>query len=251
MVQATTISEPPIAQARDASPESQASLENVETRASVDRSVTEDWATPATQREPLQQQSIINPQTLVVDQLSTNSQAAGDILDTQAIEMMPTNTALPQQSLYPLDGIEGEFNMDDADAWLANLATNDANDWLHDTVETTGSPPTSLATDTRTAQGNIWKGCRCPSHQEIYRDWPARDAELTIAKCMKICVYCGSDFVIAAELRKHLKGVKYARRNLTINQEIRGKYSSTTPAWTPRHPTESSIYRSDSEPLVR
>jgi hypothetical protein len=49
--QATTISEPTIAQARDASLESQAPPANIETRASVDRSVAEDWATLATQQD--------------------------------------------------------------------------------------------------------------------------------------------------------------------------------------------------------
>lgn len=95
-------------------------------------------------------------------------------MNTEAIEMIPPNIILPQQSLYTLDGIEGEFSLDDADAWLANLADNDANDCSHDMVETTCSPPTSLATDTRTAQGAVHRGCTCPSHREIYSDWPTR-----------------------------------------------------------------------------
>jgi hypothetical protein len=32
----------------------------------------------------------------------------------------------------------------------------------------------------------------------------------------KVCIYCGSDFVTAAELRKHLKRMKYAKRNLSV-----------------------------------
>lgn len=122
---------------------------------------------------------------------------------------------------------------------------------MHDTVETVGSPLTSLATDTRTAKGTVYKGCKCPSHQEIYNTWPLRNAELTIAQCMKVCIYCGSDFVSAAELRKHLKRLKYAKRNLSVCLETRGKNSSTTPSWTPIPSTTHSNHRSDSEPLVR
>jgi len=129
------------------------------------------------------------------------------------------------------------------------MVSNDS-EWIYNSAEAAPSPPTSMATDTRTALGKIYKGCRCPSHQEIYSDWPTHNAELTIAQCMKICVYCGRDFLTAAELRKHMKKIKYAQRNLGICQETRGKGSSTTPAWTPRHHTETPIPRSDSEPLV-
>ncbi|KAG9243681.1 hypothetical protein BJ878DRAFT_535071 [Calycina marina] len=132
--QATTSSEPPITQERETSPESQAPPENIGTRASVDRSVAEDWATPATQREPIQQQSTIDPQILATEQSPTHGQAADGILDRETTEMMQTDIMPPRQSQYPLNGIEGQF-------------TNDANDWLHDTVESARSPPASLATD--------------------------------------------------------------------------------------------------------
>jgi hypothetical protein len=122
---------------------------------------------------------------------------------------------------------------------------------MHSTAEAEPSPPTSMVPDTRTALGKIYRGCKFPSHQEIYSDWPTQNAELTIAQCMKTCVYCGSDFPTAAELRKHLKRMKYARRNLRIYLETRGSNSSTTPAWTPRHDTESLNNRSGSEPLIR
>lgn len=147
--------------------------------------------------------------------------------------------------------MEGEFSLDDADAWLANLADNDANDCLHDMVETTGSLPTSLATDTRTAQGAVHRGCTCPLHREIYNDWPTHDADLTIASCMKICVYCGTEFPRPAELRRHMKKTEYARRNIRIFYEKSGKASSSTLAWSPRYQTENLTHRSDSEPLTR
>ncbi len=122
---------------------------------------------------------------------------------------------------------------------------------MYNTAEAAPSPPTSMATDTRTALGKIYRGCKYPSHQEIYSDWPTHDAELTIAQCMKTCVYCGRDFTGAADLRKHMKTIQYARRNPRIYQETRGKYSSTTPAWTSRHHKETLTHRSDSEPLAR
>jgi hypothetical protein len=86
---------------------------------------------------------------------------------------------------------------------IADEEVGDVNEWICNTEEVAPSPPTSMATDPRTALGTVYKGCKCPSHQEIYRNWPMRDAELTIAQCMKICVYCGKDdFVSSAELCK-------------------------------------------------
>jgi len=237
--------EPMIAQARDTSPEPQTSPATITTRASIERSVVEDWATPATQHEPIQQQPIIDPQLLATEQPSTHSQAADGVLSMETIEMTPADAVAPQISLYPLDGIEGEFSMHEADAWLANI---DGNDWLHDTVETARSPPTSLATDTRTTRGNMYKGCRCPSHQEIYNEWPTQNAELTIAPCMKTCVYCGKNCTDAAKLRKHMRKMIYARRNLSIRQGTIGRRDTSIPAWTR---IETQILRSDSEPLTR
>ncbi|KAF4222379.1 hypothetical protein CNMCM5878_005661 [Aspergillus fumigatiaffinis] len=106
----------------------------------------------------------------------------------------------------------------DADEWLANLDNNATEEGPHD-PQTTGSVPTSMATNTRTAQGNIYKACHCPGHQEIYSNWPTRDAELRIAHCMRICMYCGKDFAVAAELRRHIKRRKeYSWRNLIAAQ---------------------------------
>ena len=193
-------------------------------------SVGEEWATPETQQELVQQPDpLTDPHTQTTEEFPSLTQVLED--------------GQFQSSLYPLDGIEGAFTTQDADIWLDNMISSNDTDKMYDAVETAPSPPTSMATDTRTALGKIYKGCRCPSHQEIYSDWPTHDAELTIAQCMKICVYCGKDFPIAAELRKHLKRSEYVQRNLRICQETRGKGSSTTPAWTSR-----LTHRLDSEP---
>ncbi len=193
---------------------------------------------PPMQQEPTQQLNpLIDLQILVTEE----SLSPTRVLDDSQL----------QPSLYPLDGIEGEFAIQDADTWLDNMFSSNNSEWIHNTAEAVPSPPTSMVTDTHTALGKIYRGCKCPSHQEIYSDWPTHDAELTITQCMKTCIYCGSDFSIAAELRKHLKRMKYARRNLHIYLETQGTNSSTTPAWTSRHQTETPIYQSDSEPLVR
>lgn len=86
-----------------------------------------------------------------------------------------------------------------------------------------------------TTEAAKWRGCACSSHQEIYKDWPTHNAELTIAQCMRTCMYCGSNFQRASELRKHIKRARYARRNLSVKLERRGRYSPATPAWTVSH----------------
>jgi hypothetical protein len=212
----------------------QAPSEAVSTRESVAPSVEEDWATPAMEQEPTQQlQSAIDPQILATEESFSFTQALED--------------SQPQPSVYPLDGIDGvdgAFATQDADAWLDNMIDNGSR-WINNTAEVAPSPPTSMATDTHTALGKIYKACRCLSHQEIYSEWPTYNAELTIAQCMKTCMYCGVDFTTAAELRKHLKRRRYTQRNLSICQETRGKYSSTTPAWTPNHHAETATHQLD------
>lgn len=66
--------------------------------------------------------------------------------------------------------------MQDADARLQSMANHNDNEWPFAPTETEPSPITSLATDTRTTQRQIYKGCKCPDHQEIYSDWPIQDA---------------------------------------------------------------------------
>ncbi|TWU70341.1 hypothetical protein ED733_000061, partial [Metarhizium rileyi] len=133
----------------------------------------------------------------------------------------------PQASAYPMEDLE-EAALQDADAWLRDMANNDDNEWPFGPPVAEASPITSMATDTRTARGIIFKGCRCTSHQDIYSDWPIQDAELTIAICMRICVYCGKDFEAASALRGHMRRV-YAKRNITISPENRGRWSAAIP----------------------
>jgi len=135
----------------------------------------------------------------------------------------------PTLTAYPMDETE-RVAMQEADAWLENMA-NTVDEWMTGPEEEGPSPLTSMAIDTRTARGTIYKGCRCPEHQDIYNDWPIRDAELTVALCMKVCVYCGKDYEITAELRKHMKR-KYSEHNLKVVYEIRRRHCSTTPGWT-------------------
>lgn len=127
------------------------------------------------------------------------------------------------------------FSTREADDWLQRIGLE--NDWL-DEAEDDSSPLTSVVTDTRTAQGQIYKGCTCAEHQEIYSNWPTHSAELTIARCMKTCTYCGKDFETTAELRKHMRK-KYERKGISIVVEKRNRWGATTPAWTHRRHTES------------
>ncbi|QKX57721.1 uncharacterized protein TRUGW13939_04840 [Talaromyces rugulosus] len=178
-------------------------------------SVEEDWATPATQQNSPAQ--LIDPRIL--------SQPEGSQL---------------QPSTGQLDEAEGTFTLQDADDWLNDVfGVND--ELVNNIADTEPSPPTSMATDTRTALGRIYKGCKCPSHQEIYSDWPTHNAELTIAQCMKICVYCGKDFAVAAEVRKHMRRYHCTQQNVRIRVETLGRGSSRTPAWTEISANQSNL----------
>ena len=165
---------------------------------------------------------------------------------------------LQQTMTFPASMVEQGFGTQDAEDWLNNLFSNDE-DWnqeIADTAIATISPPTSLATDTRTAQGAIYKSCTCPEHQEVYSNWPTRDAELKIAKCMRNCPYCGMERSTASELRRHLRQARYVRRNLTVVEEKRTRWDCSDPSWTPKPrmilvEDDSAIpeHRSGSEPL--
>ncbi|KAK9445095.1 hypothetical protein VB005_01558 [Metarhizium brunneum] len=162
----------------------------------------EDWETPATQQNPEQRDLIAD----LLDPQLTSMNARPD--ESSALDHHP------QASAYPMEDLE-EAALQDADAWLQDMANNDDNEWPFGPPVAEASPITSMATDTRTARGIIFKGCRCTSHQDIYSDWPIQDAELTIAKCMRICVYCGKDFETASALRGHMR-----RYNVRKSREI-------------------------------
>ncbi|OQV10368.1 hypothetical protein CLAIMM_14381 [Cladophialophora immunda] len=62
------------------------------------------------------------------------------------------------------------------------------------------------------------RGCYCEEHEQLYDNWPIRDAELIIGTCMRECPYCTFRQESPAELRKHIKN-RHARRNLTIRKD--------------------------------
>ena len=125
-----------------------------------------------------------------------------------------------------------EEAMQEADAWLSDMANVLNSEWIDDTAEIAAPTLTSTATNPRTTSGSLFRSCYCPSHQQIYENWPTRDAELTIARCMKICMYCGKDFPNAADLRRHIhRGLRYAERNLSIHYDPPAKRASAEPGW--------------------
>jgi hypothetical protein len=199
--------------------------------ASAAPSFGEDGATPAIPPVSTQQLDIpVDPQIQAEDESFSSTRVP--------------ETEQQQQSEYPLDNIGGAFAIQDTDTWLDSLANDIDGWWIDNIAEDSPSPPSSMATDPRTALGGIYKGCKCPPHQDIYSNWPTHDAELVIARCMKICMYCGKDFESAAKIRRHLK--KYSGRNLTVRQEKSG-LAAVTPAWTPHtHPPDARMTRSQS-----
>jgi hypothetical protein len=178
--------------------------------------------------------------------------------ESEELSTMPTHVALSDgevwatpavlQDLLPPSHPTGDTEQSDtqgADDWLNGIADEIGDVWLYGPPDSDPSPQTSMVTDPRTAGGRIYKGCKCDEHQEIYADWPTRDADLTIAQCMKVCMYCGKDFTAAAELRKHLRQSKYSKQNLSVRMETRGSGSSLTPSWTHRRRTEPPITLSE------
>ena len=134
------------------------------------------------------------------------------------------------QSL-PLTDTTGEA-MQQADDWLNEMSNILDMEWPQQGEETGPSPLTSIATDPRTATRRVYKACRCPEHEGVYDNWPTQDAELTIVKCMKICMYCGKDFRGATELRRHIhEGLKYAKRNLRVRYGPQVTRGLREPGW--------------------
>jgi hypothetical protein len=195
----------------------------------------EEWTTPATHTDLIQQPNLlIDPQLLAEE----HPQPA---YSTQGSEEQRT-------AQYPLDGLEGTSAQQEADAWLQAFTDNLDGEWNREQTTATISPPVSTATDPHTAQGTIYKGCRCPAHQNLYNDWPTHDAELTITSCMRTCMYCGKDSTTAPNLRRHLRNVEYTQRNISIRQEKKGRSISTTPSWTATQPGASSTLEQDTRP---
>jgi hypothetical protein len=124
----------------------------------------------------------------------------------------------------------------DADTWLDNMFNGDNGEWMPDATEDILSPLTSLASEPEAVRGKIFRGCKCPNHQHIYDNWPTQDAELTIAKCMTVCVYCGMDYHRPPTLRQHLKGAKHPQNNISVVLETKGRGSSTVPSWKHKPP---------------
>ena len=182
--------------------------------------VEEEWATPATQQDPTPQpepDSLIDPRLRAADEPFSSTQLPED--------------GQPQISEYPTDVLEGISATRNADTWLDNMFNGDDNEWLPRETNDIPSPDTSAASEPEAVGGKIFKGCKCPNHQQIYNNWPTQDAELTIAKCMTVCVYCGVDYHRPPTLHQHLKGAKHARNNISVVRETLGRGSSTVPSW--------------------
>ena len=185
----------------------------------------EEWTTPATQQDPTAQPepgSLIDPGLRNADEPFSSIQLLED--------------DQPQVSEYPTDVLAGMSATRDADAWLDNMFNGEDNEWLPMETNEMPSPITSAASEPDVVGGKIFKGCKCPEHQQIYDDWPTQDAELTIAKCMTVCVYCGVDCRRPPSLRLHLKAAKHAQNNISVVRETMGRGSSTVPSWKLKPP---------------
>jgi hypothetical protein len=186
------------------------------TQASENSSSTEGDTTPATQQEPGQQES--NPPIdLRIIQTDASTRVIG------ATEDYP-----PQLSTHTLNAREDASETQNADLRLDDMSNNDNDNASTPDVEyVDASPPTSIASEPHTPVRRIYRSCRCPTHQHIYDDWPTGDAELTIAKCMTVCMYCGVDYGRTTTLRQHLKSARHAQDNIGVVLETRGRGCST------------------------
>jgi hypothetical protein len=181
--------------------------------------VEEEFVTPEAQQQPEPEEidSLIDPQLRTMHETLPSTQVNGN------------NQYEP--SLYPLETIGGALRTQDADAWLNNMFNDEDSEWMPEMADAEASPPTSVASEPDAAGGKLFRSCKCAAHKRIYDDWPTRDAELTIAKCMTVCMYCGVDYRRPPTLRMHLRSVRHAPNNITVVRETMGRGSSTTPSW--------------------
>jgi len=182
--------------------------------------IEEEFVTPETQQQPTSEEidRLIDPQLRAMHETLPLTQTTRD------------NQYDP--SLYPLDTVGGELGTQDADAWLSNMFDEEDSEWMPEMADAEASPLTSVASEPDAAGGKIFRSCKCAAHQRIYDDWPTHGAELTIAKCMTVCMYCGVDYRRPPTLRAHLRSAKkHAQNNISVVRETMGKGSSTTPSW--------------------
>ena len=67
------------------------------------------------------------------------------------------------------------------------------------------------------------EGCTCSSHKHIYAEWPARNAQLTISKCMRKCPSCGQIVRCQEELACHIREV-HRKDNLRVEEGVDSSY---------------------------
>lgn len=179
---------------------------------------TEDRTTPGAENDPTQQEMPpVNPNSSRTEESPAYVQVS--------------EGTVPPPSTQPPSAPDGAGDSQHTNTWLDHVFNNSDDEHLSNTAQIESSPHTSLASEPRSRVRRIYKGCRCPAHQHIYDDWPLRDADLTIAKCMTVCVYCGVDFGRPPTLRQHLKSARHAADNIGVVLETRGRGSSTTPSW--------------------
>lgn len=149
----------------------------------------------------------------------------------------PIDPQLLQNTVpFPVEATGNELGKNigeqNADAWLHHMFNgSNYEGWIPEVTNNDPSPLTSVPTEPHTATPRIHKSCQCAAHQPPYDDWPTRDAELRIAKCMTICMYCGVNYGRPPTLRQHLKSAKHAQDNISVVVETQGRGSATTPPW--------------------
>lgn len=198
----------------------QASVEGIMTEVLPALPTEEEFATPETQQQQPELEdinSLIDPQLQATHETLPLTQVTGDNQH--------------ELSLYPLETIGGGLGTQDADAWLNNIFDDEDSEWMPEMADVEVSPPTSAASEPDAADGKIFKSCKCAAHKRIYDTWPTHDAELTIAKCMTVCMYCGVDYNRPPTLRMHLKSARHAPNNIRVVRETMGRGSSIIPSW--------------------